>query len=115
MEISCEGRKARYERREFCHRSRSPPRDAGRGHSAAALFLLSKTELGHEGNPPAHGAAGAACQRLAEMSELSSEMRPLAIDARIRVHTLPATVDIAGIKTVAIHDAKPVTLLSGSL
>ena len=34
---------------------------------------------------------------------------------RLRVRTLPETVDIAAIKTVEIHDAKPAILLSGSL
>ena len=45
------------------------------------------------------------------------DVQPAPTDAtgHLRVRTLPATVDVSKIKTVAIHDATPTTLLSGSL
>ena len=39
---------------------------------------------------------------------------PTDVRGRLRIHSLPATVDIAAIKTVAIHDAVAAVLLSGS-
>ena len=46
-----------------------------------------------------------------------ADVQPAPSDARgrLRVRILPASVDVAAIKTVEIHDATPATLLSGSL